>query len=168
MAARRLKTRLACAKEPPARCTSPIFAIPTATSWSGFIACRRPELPQITTKESRPFRAALCTSAVLEPVAEPNHAALQHLGARQGHRADRRRDAGILVTGIEDARRALCSIDGGADRNADLVDQAGPQKGPVRAAAAFEQQAFDPQLAVQDLQRQPQIELVLAGEDVGD
>jgi hypothetical protein len=65
-------------------------------------------------------------SAVLEPIAEPNHAALQHLGARQGHRGDRRRYAGIPVTRIEDARRALRAVDGGADRKADLVDQAGP------------------------------------------
>jgi hypothetical protein len=42
------------------------------------------------------------------------------------------------------------------------------KKGPVRAAATFEQQTFEPQLAVQDLQRQRQIELLLAGEDVGD
>src|SRR3954471_9178814 len=55
-----------------------------------------------------------------------------------------------------------------ADCQADLVDQAGPQEGPVRAAATFEQQAFDAQFAVQDLQSQPQIELPLAGEDVGD
>ena len=30
-----------------------------ATSWSGFIACHLPELPQINTEEGRPFRAAL-------------------------------------------------------------------------------------------------------------
>ena len=42
------------------------------------------------------------------------------------------------------------------------------RKAPVRTAATFEQQAFEPQLPVQDLQRQCQIELVLAGEDVGD
>ena len=35
-------------------------------------------------------------SAVLEPIAEPNHATLQHLGARQRHRGDRRRYAGTL------------------------------------------------------------------------
>src|SRR5260221_548823 len=36
------------------------------------------------------------------------------------------------------------------------------------AAAPFEQRAFEPQLAVQDVQPQSQIELPLAGEDVGD
>ena len=38
----------------------------------------------------------------------------------------------------------------------------------LAAAAAFEHQAFESQLAVQKLQRQPQIELLLTGEDVRD
>src|SRR5947208_933123 len=41
MAAPRSRTRRAFAKGPPARCISPICAIPTATSCAGFIACRR-------------------------------------------------------------------------------------------------------------------------------
>src|SRR5262249_25014983 len=96
---------------------------------------------QRTAFPNQIYEYAAWASPVLEPITEPNHAALQHLGAGQCHREDRRCDAGILVAGVEDARRALRSIDGGADRQADLVDQAGPQKGPVRAAAAFEQQA---------------------------
>src|SRR4051812_8195808 len=89
--------------------------------------------------------------AVLQPIAQPDHAALQHLAAHQRHRADRRRNAGILIAGIENARRAFRSIDGGTDCKTDLVNQAGPQEGPVRATAAFEQQAFEPQLAVEYL-----------------
>src|SRR5215468_8709006 len=89
---------------------------------------------------------APCASAVLQPIAEPNRAALQYLGTRQGHRGNRRRYAGIPVAGVKDARRTLSSIDSRADRNADLVDQSGPQKGPIRAAAAFEQQALNSQL----------------------
>ena len=65
-------------------------------------------------------------------------------------------------------RPAARAVDRRADREADLVDQAGAQKRAVHLAAAFEQQAFDAQLAVEDLQRQRQIELPLAGEDVGD
>src|SRR5438874_337535 len=135
MAARRSRTRLACAKEPPASYISLIFAIPTATNCARFIACRLPELLQIKPEEGRPFRAvparertwlgpigrapheltfgpsrersgggrrlpaSAAASAVLEPIAEPNRAALQHLGARQGHRGDRCRYAGILVAG---------------------------------------------------------------------
>src|SRR4051812_39192143 len=80
--------------------------------------------------------------AVLEPIPQPDDATLQHLAAYQCHRADRCCDAGILVAGVEDAGRAFGAVDRGADSEADLVDQAGPQKRPVRAAAAFEQQAF--------------------------
>ena len=58
MAARRSRTRPACAKGPPARCISLIFAIPTATNCARFIACRLPELSQIKPEEGRPFRAA--------------------------------------------------------------------------------------------------------------
>src|SRR6185437_14406500 len=61
-----------------------------------------------------------------------------------------------------------CAVYRRADRKADLVDQAGPQKRAVRFAAAFEQQALDPQLAVQDVQRERQIQLPFAGKDVGD
>jgi catechol 2,3-dioxygenase-like lactoylglutathione lyase family enzyme len=43
MAARRPRTRPACAKEQPARCIWLIFAIPTVTSCARFIACQ-PEL----------------------------------------------------------------------------------------------------------------------------
>jgi hypothetical protein len=42
------------------------------------------------------------------------------------------------------------------------------QKRAVRFAAAFEQQALDPKLAVQDVQRERQIQLPFAGKDVGD
>src|SRR6266705_6666388 len=113
MAARRSRTRPACAKGPPARCISLIFAIPTATNCARSTACRRelsdqdgggPPLPGGPPPAAT--RVRRCASAVLQPIAEPNHAALQDLGACQNHRADRRCDAGVLVAGIEDARRA--------------------------------------------------------------
>ena len=56
--------------------------------------------------------------------------------------------AGVLVARVEDARRAPRAIDGREDGQADLVDEAGAQERAVRAAAAFEQQALDPELAV--------------------
>jgi len=40
MAAHRSRTRPGSAKGPPARCISPICAIPTATNYARFIACR--------------------------------------------------------------------------------------------------------------------------------
>src|SRR5215469_14343002 len=125
MAARRSRTRRASARELPGRCISPICAIPTATKSSDSIAFP-PDLSRIRIDEGRPERAALFTSSVLQPIAQPNRAALQHLAARQVHRGDGRRYAGIPVARVEDARRARGTIDGGADRKADLVDQPGP------------------------------------------
>src|SRR5712675_619964 len=175
MAARRSRTRLGFAKGPPARYISPIFAIPMATNCARFVACRLPELARIEPEEGRPFRAVLAPERKPARPNRPRPSRTPSSGSVAGafRRAPvttgvRRCAAGILVAGVEDARRALRSVDGGADRKADLVDQAGPQKRPVRAAAAFEQQAFEPQLAVQDLQRQSEIEFLRAGEDVGD
>src|ERR1700730_19275045 len=110
MAVHRSRIRPECAKGPPARCISLIFAIPTATNCAHSIGSRLPDLPQITLRRG----------VVLEPVTEPDRVTLQHFGARQGHRGDRRRYAGIAVAGVEDARRTLRAVDGGADRKADL------------------------------------------------
>ncbi len=63
MAARRSRTRPGCAKGPPVRCISLICAIPMATKWSRFIACRLPELSPIKPAKGRPFRAALPAAA---------------------------------------------------------------------------------------------------------
>lgn len=59
--------------------------------------------------------------------------------------------AGIFIAGVENARRAFCAIGGRVDHKTDLVDQACSKEGAVRAAGAFEEQAFDPQIAIQDL-----------------
>ena len=57
----------ACAKGPPARCISLTFVIPTATSWSRFIACRLPELSQSKTEKGRlwgrPFKLVARSSS---------------------------------------------------------------------------------------------------------
>src|SRR6516164_1650602 len=121
MAARRSRTRRASARALPGRCISPICAIPTATKSSDSIAFL-PDPSRIRIDEGRPERAALFTSSVLQPVTEPNRTALQHLAARQGHRGDRCRYARVAVARIKDARRAFGTVDGGADRKADLVD----------------------------------------------
>ena len=73
--------------------------------------------------------------------------------------------AGLRVTGIEHARRALGAAHGRDDDQADLVDEARAQKGAVGAAAAFEQQALDPELAVEDLEGEAQAQVDL-GEPV--
>src|SRR6516164_10709879 len=125
MAARRSRTRRASARALPGRCISPICAIPTATKSSDSIAFP-PDLLRIRIDEGRPERAALFTSSVLQPIAQPNGTALQHLAAGQGHRGYRRRHTRVLVARVENARRAFGTVDGAADRKADLVDQAGP------------------------------------------
>src|SRR5215470_12056721 len=130
MAARRSRTRRASARALPGKCTSPICAIPTATRSSDSIAFP-PDLSRIRIDKGRPEGAALFTSSVLQPIAQPNGTALQHLATRQSHRGDRCRYAGIVVARVENARRAPRAVYGGADCKANLVDQAGPQKGAV-------------------------------------
>ena len=154
MAVPRSRTRLVCAGEPPARHISLIFAIPMATNCAPFIASQLPEYSPFKLRRAALFgrssrakelcgarfglsrgsdRAVLATtgvrhfaSAIVYPIAQPNRATLQHLAALQLDGANRRCNAGILVARVEDARRASRSIDGGTDRKADLVDQAGP------------------------------------------
>jgi len=86
-----------------------------------FGLCRGSDLAVLATTGVRHF-----ASAIVYPIAQPNRATLQHLAALQLDGANRRCNAGILVARVEDARRASRSIDGGTDRKADLVDQAGP------------------------------------------
>src|SRR6516162_4510461 len=154
MAVPRSRTRLVCAGEPPARHISLIFAIPMATNCAPFIASQLPEYSPFKLRRAALFgrssrakelcgarfglsrgsdRAVLATtgvrhfaSAIVYQIAQPNRATLQHLAALQLDGANRRCNAGILVARVEDARRASRSIDGGTDRKADLVDQAGP------------------------------------------
>src|SRR5207248_1880615 len=107
-------------------------------------------------------------SSGLNPVTQPYRAALQHLAARESHRADRGGRAGLCSARVEDARRTLGAVHRGKYRQADLVDEAGAQERTVREAAAVELQALDAELLIQDVERAPGIELALAGEDVGD
>ena len=86
-----------------------------------FGLCRGSDLAVLATTGVRHF-----ASAIVYQIAQPNRATLQHLAALQLDGANRRCNAGILVARVEDARRASRSIDGGTDRKADLVDQAGP------------------------------------------
>ena len=69
-------------------------------------------------------------SAALQPVAEPHHPALQHLTAFERHSAERGWCAGLIVAGVEDARRTLCAVHGWENRQAELVDEARARKAP--------------------------------------
>src|SRR5208282_4635952 len=86
-------------------------------------------------------RAALAgrpsqASAVLQPVAQPHRAPFQHLTACQRHRAERGARVGLVFAGIEGVGPAPRAVHRRADREADLVDQAGPEKRAIRLAAA--------------------------------
>src|SRR5262249_47413018 len=81
----------------------------------------------------------------------PDRAAFENFTAFQRHRAERSSRVALVLAGIEGVRPAPRAVHRWAHREADLVDQAGPQKRAVRLAAAFEQQPLDPQLAVQGL-----------------
>ena len=93
-------------------------------------------------------RQQLFHARILKSVAEPNRAAIEHLAANQGHRADRRCRAGHFLAGVEDMRSAFRTINCRADRQTNLIDETCPQKGAVGFAAAFEQQTLDLELEV--------------------
>src|SRR6185437_328555 len=90
-------------------------------------------------------------SAVPEAITEPDRAILEHSAALQRHCLDGRRQPPLRLARVEDAGRAPGAVDGGTQRQADLVDEPGTQECAIRRAAAFEQQALDAELAVQDL-----------------
>src|SRR5689334_24312961 len=106
---------------------------------------------------------AFTRSPVLHEVAEPDGAAVEHLAAFERHRRDRSALTGIGLRRVEDARRALGTVDGRADDEADLIHQTGTQEGAVGAATTFKQQALHAEIAVEDLQGEREIDLGLAG-----
>ena len=67
--------------------------------------------------------------------------------------------ANHFLVGVENVGSATRAIDRRADRQADLVDEPGPQKGSVGFTAAFEQQTLDPELAIKNFERQCEIEV---------
>src|SRR5438105_4407974 len=114
------------------------------------------------------LRAGAAASNALDAIAEPNRAALQHLAAFERHRAERCGDARILFSTVEDTRRAFRAVHGRKYGQADLIDEAGTKKGAVRYPAAIYLQTLDAELATEDVERKAEIELLDAGEDVGD
>ena len=69
--------------------------------------------------------------------------------------------------GIEHEGRALGAVDRRAEDQIEFVDQAGAQERAVGDAAALHQQALHAELAIENVQRQRQVDLGLAGEDIG-
>src|SRR6266446_2653800 len=107
-AGRRSKTRLGCAKGPPGRCISLIFAIPMATNYARSVACLLPELSQVKPEEGRPFRAVLARERTwLGPIGRAPHELT--FGIRRG----------AALAGAGDCRRPPPCISGfGADSGA--------------------------------------------------
>jgi hypothetical protein len=66
-----------------------------------------------------------------QPVAQPNHAAVEHFVARESHAFDRGR-TGVDVARAENTRSARASIDDRTDDKAEFVDQAGALERTVR------------------------------------
>jgi hypothetical protein len=93
--------------------------------------------PTLLAQCVRSYRGPPRGSAVLQPVAQPHRAAFENLTAFQRHREERSAHIALVLAGIEGVGPAPRAVDRRADREADLVDQAGPQKRAVRLAAAF-------------------------------
>src|SRR6185437_2227569 len=101
-------------------------------------------------------------------IAEPYGAPVQHLAALERHLRDGSPQLRVPLRRVENARRSLRAIDRGDDGEADLIDETGAQERAVVATAALEQQALDPELAIEKLECGSEVELPLAGEEVGD
>ena len=60
----------------------------------------------------------------------------------------------------------LVAIHAGTDNEIDLVDQPRPQKRAIGGATAFDQQPLHAEIAVEDIQRQGEVELRFPGENI--
>ena len=72
----------------------------------------------------------------------------------------------ISLTGIERTRCAFGAVNAGTDNKVDLVNQPGAQKRHVSCAAPFYQQPFHAEFAVENFQRQDEVDLGFPGEKV--
>src|SRR4051812_32281126 len=106
------------------------------------------------------------SSAVANSVPEPDSTTFEHLAAFQRYRAQRSCHLSPLAT-VKDAWCASHPVHRREYGPADLVDEAGTKEGAVRHTPAVHLQAFDAELAIQDVEHAPKIESALASEDVG-
>jgi hypothetical protein len=75
------------------------------------------------------------------------------------HRGDGRALLGFRIGGVEHRGRVLGTVNDGTEHQVEFVDQAGEQEGAVRHASTFQQQPLYPEFAVEDLQRQADVDL---------
>src|SRR5262245_27908417 len=101
-----------------------------------------------------------------EAIPQPDQTALQHLTAFQHH--THLAQGARSTMDVEYGSAAGHAFHAWGNHQAQLIHQPGLEQGAIGCAAAFQQQAADPQLAVQHLQCRYKIDLPLASEDVGD
>jgi hypothetical protein len=87
-----------------------------------------------------------------QPVAQPNHAAVEHFVARESHAFDRG-GTGVDVAGVENTGSARAAIDDRTDDKAEFVDEAGAQERTIGPASTLQQDAFDAEFGVERLER---------------
>src|SRR4051794_29180909 len=104
---------------------------------------------------------------VLDQIAQKQDAAAEIPRALQRHRAQRCTPVAVGIPGIEYEGRALGAIDGRAEDQVEFVNQAGTQERAVGDAPALHQQALYTELAVEDVQRQREVDLGPAAKDIG-
>src|SRR5882757_2823431 len=116
-----------------------------------------------------PYRlpTARLRTRVLDPVPQQHRTAFQGMAALQHHRGDGRALVGFGFRGIEDARRPLCTVHDRTKDQVEFVDQSRAQKRAIGAAPSFQKQALHAEFAIEDIQREGEVELRLSREDVG-
>jgi hypothetical protein len=95
-------------------------------------------------------------------------ATLRHsLAALQRHRRDGGSAIDLRIPGVKDTRCTFRAVHGRTQDQIELVDQSRAQKGTVGTAASLQQQPLHAEFAIQDVERECEIELRLPGKDVG-
>ena len=115
-------------------------------------ASEPPDLPLVGDRAASTALIASGLSARLQPVAQPDGAAWQHLAAFERHRGDRSWRIRVVIGRIEHSRGAFRAIHCRVDSEADLIDQPGAQKAAVGDAAAIDLEPSDAELPVEAFQ----------------
>ena len=111
-------------------------------------ASEPPDLPLVGDRAASTALIASGLSARLQPIAQPDGTAWQHLAAFERHRGDRSWRIRVVIGRIEDARGAFRAMHPRIDGEADLIDQPGAQKAAVGDAAAIDLEPLDAELPV--------------------
>src|SRR5438132_8540393 len=95
---------------------------------------------------------------VLDPVPQQHRTAFHGLAALQRHRRDGRAAVGLGLRGIKDSRCSLGAVEGRTEDQVEFVDEPRTQKGAVGPAPSLQQQAFYAEFAIEDVQREGEVE----------